>query len=417
LPELPELPKIVESPELQKLPESPELPKIVESPELQKLPESPELPKMPESQKLQKLQKLQKSPELTELAELPESKGESFPDVPAWVWADALQILASVEEILSDLPIRNQDCLQTIQTILSQTAGHQTTYKPLLKLAAFLSALPQVWPQGETQGQEPKYPNPYLSAPGQVRVSENWNWLDSFLRWLCLSTSQRKYAIACIQGLPRLWEMIQGCCCAPRYFYRFFRDFGEAGIGALIIGMARQRVADRVAVRGGASAMGTAAGSIAADIAKDSAKYTARELPNQFRPIVGAAPATGAPCCGRPHTRAGAGTKGFAPTDNGREFIAPCTKNSAKVSPDVLKAAGVDTMDTLFARMTDFYCDWQKRRLTPIMDGKFLLHYFHLSPGPLIGDILNLLEEARAEGEIQTREDAIELARQLLQEK
>ena len=311
---------------------------ILFSPALPGLPEMARSAELPAWAKLPGMAKLPGLTNLPELTELAEPHGEAFPDVPASAWADALEILASVEEIFFSLPIHDPECLRMVQNMLSQTAGHQTTYKPLLKLAAFLSALPHVRNSGQK------------GDSSQVRTRENWDWLDSFLRWLCLSTPQRKYAIACVQGLQRSWEMIRDCCCTPRYFYRFFRDFGDAGIGALIIGMAYHKTAGRSAA--------------------DTARHGA----------------TGA------------------------------SKGIGKASFETVSAIQGD-MSSLFNRMIGFYRDWQKNRLHPIMDGKFLIDYFHLSPGPVIGDILNLLEEARAEGEIQTRDDAIELARQLLQVK
>jgi len=332
---------------------------------------SPALPCLPNLSGLPNLPELPKSLNLPRLPELPESEGEPSHEVSTGVWADALQILASVEEILLSLPIRDPDCIQIVQNVLSQAAGHQTTYKPLLKLAAFLSMLPHVWEQGKGEGEREtegggegergRWGDVSLSRsppapPSQVRARENWNWLDSFLRWLCLSTPQRKYAIACIQGMQRPGKMIRGCCCTPRYFYRFFRDFGDAGIGALILSMAHQKAAKRCVT--------------------DDTKGFANATPGEIR------------------------TMGDL-----------CDLSDLD---DLSDLGDLDNLDDLFARMMGFYCDWRKNRQHPIMDGKFLLDYFHLSPGPIIGDILNLLEEARAEGEIQTREEAIDLARQLL---
>lgn len=229
--------------------------------------------------------------------DLPPSPGlpEGTPGLNQEIWPAAVKTLACAEETLLDLPIADTGCLHAVKTMLSQTAGHQKTYEPLLKLAAFLSAFPQ----------------PY-------------NWLDAFLRSLRLSTPQRKYALTCIRGHQRPLELIKSCCCTPRYFYRFFRDFGEAGLGALILGIANQRV--------------------------------------------------------------------------------------TKAPPDTIHA-----LNDLFSRMAGFYCDWQKNKRPPILDGNFLLEYFHLSPGPVIGDIFNFLEEARVEGKILHKEEAIELVRQFLE--
>ncbi|MEW5801398.1 MAG: hypothetical protein AB1847_04760 [bacterium] len=320
-----------------------------------------------------------------DLPELPQR--ESSPDVPATAWSAALHTLTVAEEVLSNLPIGDPDCLRTIQDMLSQTAGHQTTYRSLLKLAAFLSALPQVWTQGRaparTQGQQAGENQPGVNQAevnqagmkqkgekqqGVKQTGKNVNWFDSFMRWLCLSTPQRKYATACIQGMQRAFEMIRNCHCTPRYFYRFFRDYGEAGIGALILSMAHLKAA-REAAAGGAGGWPIPPPDMVSDM---------MSVLNAW----------------------------YAPD--------ALTGPDALTEPDAL-ATALDALTDLFTQMIRFYHDWQKSRQKPLVDGKFLLDHFHLSPGPVIGDILNLLEEARAEGEIQTREEAIELARRFFQ--
>ncbi len=49
-------------------------------------------------------------------------------------------------------------------------------------------------------------------------------------------------------------------------------------------------------------------------------------------------------------------------------------------------------------------------RIKPLVNGNELMQHFNLGPGPMIGTILDRVEEARAAGEIATREEALTLA-------
>jgi putative nucleotidyltransferase with HDIG domain len=46
-----------------------------------------------------------------------------------------------------------------------------------------------------------------------------------------------------------------------------------------------------------------------------------------------------------------------------------------------------------------------------LVDGRRLMEAFHLTPGPLIGTLLAMIEEAQAEGRIRTADEALDLAR------
>jgi hypothetical protein len=50
----------------------------------------------------------------------------------------------------------------------------------------------------------------------------------------------------------------------------------------------------------------------------------------------------------------------------------------------------------------------------PLIDGNDLIEQFGLDPGPEVGDLLEMLREAQAEGKVKTKEEAIELADRLL---
>jgi hypothetical protein len=51
-----------------------------------------------------------------------------------------------------------------------------------------------------------------------------------------------------------------------------------------------------------------------------------------------------------------------------------------------------------------------------LMTGKDLIDDLGIPPGPLVGRLLRLLEEARVEGKIQNRDEALRLARSLFEE-
>ncbi|MDW8102284.1 MAG: HD domain-containing protein [Anaerolineae bacterium] len=51
----------------------------------------------------------------------------------------------------------------------------------------------------------------------------------------------------------------------------------------------------------------------------------------------------------------------------------------------------------------------------PLVRGNELIEALDLKPGPLVGKLLRIIEEAQVEGEVKTREEAIELARKILE--
>jgi tRNA nucleotidyltransferase/poly(A) polymerase len=71
---------------------------------------------------------------------------------------------------------------------------------------------------------------------------------------------------------------------------------------------------------------------------------------------------------------------------------------------------------TLVQRMLAAYWDRQRETVQPpkLINGRDLLAAFHLAPGPQIGAALELVREAQAAGEVQTREQALDLVRRWL---
>ncbi len=83
------------------------------------------------------------------------------------------------------------------------------------------------------------------------------------------------------------------------------------------------------------------------------------------------------------------------------------------------KAAEFDKDERLramLARLLDAYYRQPDAVIapTPLLDGKTIMHELHVGPGPQIGEMLEQIREAQAEGEVKTREDALALARKML---
>jgi poly(A) polymerase/tRNA nucleotidyltransferase (CCA-adding enzyme) len=103
---------------------------------------------------------------------------------------------------------------------------------------------------------------------------------------------------------------------------------------------------------------------------------------------------------------------------------------TGQAGPDVLLHSLADHMATrgpnldvptwhAQAQWTDALLDviWGEERepARPLLDGDELMRALGIGPGPLVGRLLATVGEAQAGGDITTREEAIELARRLLQ--
>lgn len=64
--------------------------------------------------------------------------------------------------------------------------------------------------------------------------------------------------------------------------------------------------------------------------------------------------------------------------------------------------------------MEQYFSDKSAARPEKLIDGHDLVKMFALEPGPKVGKVLEAVREAQAEGEIATREQALELARRLV---
>ena len=66
----------------------------------------------------------------------------------------------------------------------------------------------------------------------------------------------------------------------------------------------------------------------------------------------------------------------------------------------------------------DFYNKQLKPRemRPPLVNGNDLMNHLHLSPGPLLGQLLKKLAEMQWEGRIISREEALSQAARLLQD-
>lgn len=72
----------------------------------------------------------------------------------------------------------------------------------------------------------------------------------------------------------------------------------------------------------------------------------------------------------------------------------------------------------LAARMMGDYWERGRERVAPrsLVDGRDLMEAFELQPGPHVGELLEVVREAQVSGEIETREEALELVRRVLGE-
>ena len=52
-----------------------------------------------------------------------------------------------------------------------------------------------------------------------------------------------------------------------------------------------------------------------------------------------------------------------------------------------------------------------------LVNGNDLMQVFELTPGPLIGQLLDAIREAQADGQVYTREQALCLAREFMEER
>jgi poly(A) polymerase len=82
---------------------------------------------------------------------------------------------------------------------------------------------------------------------------------------------------------------------------------------------------------------------------------------------------------------------------------------------DVARTGGTN-YEKLLSVVTELYRHYFERyeetvRPRPLLDGQELIRALHLTPGPEVGRLLRLLEEAQAAGHIHTREEALAFAR------
>jgi len=64
--------------------------------------------------------------------------------------------------------------------------------------------------------------------------------------------------------------------------------------------------------------------------------------------------------------------------------------------------------------LKQYYEQQSQVRPVKLVDGHDLINIFKLSPGPLLGELLEAVREAQAAGEVATREEALEYARKHL---
>ncbi|MEP0761996.1 MAG: HD domain-containing protein [Chloroflexota bacterium] len=108
--------------------------------------------------------------------------------------------------------------------------------------------------------------------------------------------------------------------------------------------------------------------------------------------------------------------------DTGRAGIDVCLLAMA----DYLATYGLalDTRDWVhyldhIRRLLEGYFDRYDTEVAPpaLVSGRDLLRHLHLEPGPLVGELIEKITEAQVEGHITTKEEALDWARRLLDER
>jgi tRNA nucleotidyltransferase/poly(A) polymerase len=96
--------------------------------------------------------------------------------------------------------------------------------------------------------------------------------------------------------------------------------------------------------------------------------------------------------------------------DAGKKSLCVLFRSYPECIPDMLLLAAASHRDlrTLTAELWDFYRTYLPQKRNPLISGKDIMEVFGLRPGLLIGKYLELVEDARLEGIITTRDEAIE---------
>lgn len=106
--------------------------------------------------------------------------------------------------------------------------------------------------------------------------------------------------------------------------------------------------------------------------------------------------------------------------DAGKEGIDVCVLSLADTRAKGPMPSGEESEDTraedlqpTLARLLDRYYHATDTviRPAPLVDGKTLMRELGIRPGPLVGELLEMIREGQAAGQIKTREEAVELAR------
>ena len=104
---------------------------------------------------------------------------------------------------------------------------------------------------------------------------------------------------------------------------------------------------------------------------------------------------------------AGAG----ATSGNASQLAATLADALATYGPTLPQDVWESHLDTVRALLSAFWEQKQEQVAPPaLVSGHDLLENFSLSPGPLIGELLEALREAQAMGEVRDRQEALHFA-------
>jgi putative nucleotidyltransferase with HDIG domain len=94
--------------------------------------------------------------------------------------------------------------------------------------------------------------------------------------------------------------------------------------------------------------------------------------------------------------------------------LAPADQRG-RASPHMDKQADAQ-LRTVLATLLNRYFHAREAIIAPptLIDGRTLMHELDIEPGPRVGELLEAIREAQAEGEVKSREDALAWARKIL---
>lgn len=149
-------------------------------------------------------------------------------------WSIVLPMMKALEDLFDELTLSTEDSMKALHLELIKINGHQNNFYTLLKLAILIYPL-------ITQDIEKQKDSSHLLPQRTKSLLIEGHLIDLLLKNLCLTSAQQKYLLFCLHAQDLPISILNENHCTPKYFYRFFKRYTQAGLGALLICLARQR--------------------------------------------------------------------------------------------------------------------------------------------------------------------------------